>query len=435
MDQTTDPTPGQPGAAGADAAPGGPMPQDGPHVDWEHVKDVNRMHRPADRMVAGVASGLARHFNLDPLVLRVAFGVLALFGGAGILLYAALWLLLPEDGRTDATIPLDERNRSVALAVVAALACLALVGDSWGLYWFPWPLAVVAVVGWFLYSRRAPHQRAATPPPGTPGGMAYAAGAPADPTPAPAQAAPARAPVAASPGAPGAPPTGPGPTTYAWTPTPPPAPRPPLARPRDPRRRGPVLFWFTLALVALAMGVLGTVDLAGVAVPASAYPALAMTICAAMLVLGAFWGRAGGIIALGLVAAVATAGALTAERWDDQAGREVNAPTAASEVRDHYDFRRGELRLDLTDVTDLEALDGRDVLVEAGAGRIVLVLPEELRVDLRAEVGGPGAIMLPDGQERGGIAVSTQTSVGPDEGPRMEITAELGVGEIEVVQR
>ena len=47
-----------------------------------------------DRMVAGVAGGLARMLRVDPILIRIAFVVLALFGGSGILLYALGWLLL-----------------------------------------------------------------------------------------------------------------------------------------------------------------------------------------------------------------------------------------------------------------------------------------------------------------------------------------------------
>ena len=66
--------------------------------------------------------------------------------------------------------------------------------------------------------------------------------------------------------------------------------------PRDPRKRGPLLFWFTLALIALAEGTLGILDLAGAPIIDSAYPALALGITAVMLLVGAFYGRAGGLI-------------------------------------------------------------------------------------------------------------------------------------------
>ena len=67
----------------------------------DEIRDLGRLRRSAtDRKVAGVAGGLARHLDIDPLILRVAFVVLAFFGGAGLILYGACWLLVPEeDGR------------------------------------------------------------------------------------------------------------------------------------------------------------------------------------------------------------------------------------------------------------------------------------------------------------------------------------------------
>lgn len=49
-----------------------------------------------DRFVAGVAGGLADYFNLDPLLVRIGFAVLALIGGGGILLYLIMWAFVPE---------------------------------------------------------------------------------------------------------------------------------------------------------------------------------------------------------------------------------------------------------------------------------------------------------------------------------------------------
>ena len=46
----------------------------------------------SDRVVAGVLGGLGRRLGVDPLVLRIATVVLAVFGGIGIMLYAAAWL-------------------------------------------------------------------------------------------------------------------------------------------------------------------------------------------------------------------------------------------------------------------------------------------------------------------------------------------------------
>ena len=51
-----------------------------------------------DRMMGGVAGGLARYFGVDTTIVRIAFVVLTLFGGAGIPLYLAGLLLIPEEG-------------------------------------------------------------------------------------------------------------------------------------------------------------------------------------------------------------------------------------------------------------------------------------------------------------------------------------------------
>ena len=52
----------------------------------------------SDRMLAGVAAGLARYFDVDVTIVRIAFVVLTLVGGAGIPLYLAGLLLIPEEG-------------------------------------------------------------------------------------------------------------------------------------------------------------------------------------------------------------------------------------------------------------------------------------------------------------------------------------------------
>jgi phage shock protein PspC (stress-responsive transcriptional regulator) len=57
------------------------------------------LRRPlADRMLAGVASGLARYLGVDPTIVRIAFVVLTIVGGTGIPLYLAGLLLIPEEG-------------------------------------------------------------------------------------------------------------------------------------------------------------------------------------------------------------------------------------------------------------------------------------------------------------------------------------------------
>jgi phage shock protein PspC (stress-responsive transcriptional regulator) len=50
------------------------------------------------RLIAGVAGGLADHFDVDVAVVRIVLVALGLTGGLGIPLYVAGWLLVPEEG-------------------------------------------------------------------------------------------------------------------------------------------------------------------------------------------------------------------------------------------------------------------------------------------------------------------------------------------------
>lgn len=50
-----------------------------------------------DRMLAGVAGGVAEYFNVDPTLIRLAFVFLLLWGGGGILLYIIMWIVVPEE--------------------------------------------------------------------------------------------------------------------------------------------------------------------------------------------------------------------------------------------------------------------------------------------------------------------------------------------------
>ncbi|MFN0090734.1 MAG: PspC domain-containing protein, partial [Acidimicrobiales bacterium] len=89
--------------------------------------------------VAGVAGGLGRWLGVDPAVVRVAFVVLTVIGGSGLVIYAAGWLLLPgeADGGGE-TAPIarrwlaatDGRPAVRALLLVAAvIAALSALGE------------------------------------------------------------------------------------------------------------------------------------------------------------------------------------------------------------------------------------------------------------------------------------------------------------------
>jgi phage shock protein C len=50
-----------------------------------------------DRMIFGVAAGLARYLNIDPVIIRLLFVLLTLAGGHGILIYLVLTVIMPQE--------------------------------------------------------------------------------------------------------------------------------------------------------------------------------------------------------------------------------------------------------------------------------------------------------------------------------------------------
>ncbi len=393
-------------------------------VNTEHLRDYSQLRRSlTDRKVAGVAGGLGRHLNVDPTVLRVVFVVLAFFGGAGLLLYGAVWLFVPEEGSDTAPIQTNPSTRTTVLLVAAALAGLLLVGDTWGDVGFPWPLALIAlVVPLVLMNRDKPmsptHPQQPTgpvgpPPPPTQGTTAV------DTTTEPTEPTTPYPPYDAY-GGDAAPPA---PVAY-------PAQQPPAPEPY----RGPRLFWFTLALLAVALGSLGLYDVAEGGVADAASPALALAVIGTMLVVGAWFGRPGGLIALGIAATLGLAGATAGDlSWDDE--RVSLAPSTAAEVDDSYTFTAGTTHLNLSRISDLEALDGRTIDIEGNAGEIVVTIPDDVDVDISAAVAGAGDVSVL-GEHRGGVGtVSLERSVdGGDDVPELDLNLDLVVGNIEVRQ-
>ena len=81
----------------------------GSHVRHDRRHDHRSTRRPPRRLVrvddgrwlGGVAAGLGRYFDVNPLVYRIAFAALALAGGTGLLLYLAAWLVIPGERREE----------------------------------------------------------------------------------------------------------------------------------------------------------------------------------------------------------------------------------------------------------------------------------------------------------------------------------------------
>jgi phage shock protein C len=62
------------------------------------MAETRKLYRSrTNRQVAGVCGGLAQYFNLDATLIRILFVVLAVLGGSGIILYLAMWIIVPKE--------------------------------------------------------------------------------------------------------------------------------------------------------------------------------------------------------------------------------------------------------------------------------------------------------------------------------------------------
>lgn len=119
--------------------------------------------------MAGVARGLAQRLGVDPVIVRIGFVVLSFAGGVGIVLYGALWLLLPVAGgdspgegtRSEAGARRVTIQQSVALGLIT-LGCLLLLRRL-GL-WFGdalvFPIVLAAVGSAIVWTRSDADDRA-----------------------------------------------------------------------------------------------------------------------------------------------------------------------------------------------------------------------------------------------------------------------------------
>lgn len=343
------------------------------------LHDFGRLRRTADGPLAGVAGGLGRHFDVDPVIFRVLLVVLTITGGLGLLLYGAAWLLVPREDTDRAHLQLPPEVRTALLIGVGIVVAIALLGGGFGLRFGigPWlvPVVVIGFVWWLVARGRESSATRRSD------GEAVA------------------------------------PRTVA----------------RAPRRTGPILFWPTLALIVMVEGVLGLVATAGhVAIHPTVYPAAALTIVGVMLVVGAWVGRPGGLPLLGVLVtgallATAVGGFATGARGSDYR-QTVVTPTSSATLQSSYDMGSGSLSIDLTRLQPAELI-GRTLDVHGRAGRVEVVVPYGVPVSLHGHIAYAGRLAI-DGRTSAGFNPTLDTTAPTT--PALTINADLNVGDIEV---
>ena len=407
-------------------------PTEGPHDRL--LTDLRALRRAREgRVIAGVCAGVGRHVQVDPVVLRVVLVVLTLFGGVGVLLYGAGWILMPSDDDERSIIEqqLGRRNngspdRSILIGGLIVLGLVVMSVPWWGFPWHVPTLLILSLLALVALIRRGSdhggNPAAPTPDPaaGPDGAATYVPGtyvpgtlsgsAPAGTfatmrdasVPAPdGPAEPVRSWRSSEP-APAAFWDQPDPlgleiaeiqldeVPEGWTPPPPPV-------RREPKRRSWLLAGTLLAATLMLMVVAATDGSHDV--PYSAYVAAPLGVVGLGLILGTWFGRTRALMALGILLALALVPVTASQSWTDESVDMTIRPVSVGGIQPSYDFGAGGLVLDLSELTFPE---DRQVStsVDMGAGDVTILLPRDVDAHIAADVG-LGEVVLFGGRYRG----------------------------------
>ena len=139
-----------------------------PHGIQSDLREMWRtrpVRTPDDSKIAGVCGGFGRRYGIDPVLFRVAFVVTALWGGAGVFLYALMWLLLRSAGdEASSGEALLGKGRasgskvtSVILVVVVLLSAPTIGGSGESfVVGVGFLLTAAMLAGWYGLYRRTP---------------------------------------------------------------------------------------------------------------------------------------------------------------------------------------------------------------------------------------------------------------------------------------
>ena len=387
--------------------------------------------RGEDTKIAGVAGAVARRYDLDPTLVRVAFVVWAIVGG-GLLAYLLGWLALPADpadpprrDRAAGGRPGGRRGAPPVLliaTVVVAIGTLVPAFDGRVVTFVALGLAAVAL--YLLHTSRAELGIPGTPGTPAPGTWALGGWPPRPPE--------VRDEVPVDWDALGADPAG-------WR-LPPAAPAATPAAPREPRTRS-VITPATIALALVAAGLAAAALLLGLpGVTAVWVPGAALAVVGLGLVVSALVPRTGrprrGLVVVAiplLIATVIAAVAVTQPDVVDGVGGSSGVgdlratPTTAAQLLPSYSTGLGDVDLDLTRLAP-----GAPVAttVESGAGDITVTVPTTADVSVTCMAGFGDVDCL----GRPGDTGTALVDPGPD-GPGGQViglTVRSGAGDVAV---
>ncbi|MBB5954938.1 phage shock protein PspC (stress-responsive transcriptional regulator) [Saccharothrix tamanrassetensis] len=387
----------------------------------ETLKDfwVSRPRRPHEgRKIAGVAAGIAERYQIDPVIVRVAFVAMALCNGAGILIYLLGWLWLAQaDDEVSAAESLIGRGRSstpVALTVLLGLAVLPATGffvDGG----FTMVAGVLLSVGsiYLLHRSRGSLNRPTAAP--------EVNSVDTSDSPTTRVNPPAWDPLGAAP--------------FAWDLPEPTSTVVPVAAPRPPRRRSRTgAVTFGLAMVVLAGSLVASATSPWFDVQHTI--GLIVATLGLGLLVGAFRGGGRGLI--GLVVPLSLVGvAMTSIDFDalgnsDHVGDVLVRPTSTEQVESRYDTKAGTIEVDLTGLPSTGSVKSE---LEVGVGSAQVRVPANADVVANCHTGlGEVQCLGTEANGRDRSASVTDKGADGDGGLKVELDLRAGVGEVVVIR-
>lgn len=119
-----------------------------------------KLTRPlSGRVVAGVAQGAAAQLRLDPVVLRLAFVLLTILNGLGILAYAALWMFTPAQPKEAADKGRDWSQATAYGLLGFAILVIGMITDAVAGGFAMWSLAIGGIGSLILWQQADPMRR------------------------------------------------------------------------------------------------------------------------------------------------------------------------------------------------------------------------------------------------------------------------------------
>jgi len=211
------------------------------------------------------------------------------------------------------------------------------------------------------------------------------------------------------------------------------APKPP----KPPKERSP-LGAATFSMIFVALGLLAVLALSNVIkVPASAYFAVALATVGLGLLVGAWFGRARWLIALGLVAATALGMATLAESYERVRNTEESvtwAPTNQRDLAKRSESNFGDAVLDLTRIefTTQET----QVTAQVNFGRLTVLVPPDVDVTVTANVTAGDAGVFNNRWSGVNAARRELTDLGADGagGGKLRLFLYVNAGDLEVTR-